>query len=457
MHHNLLLLTDSYKCTHWKQYPPKTEKVYSYLEARPKNDNNFSKTLFFGLQYYLDQYLSGWRVGISHIYEADLFWTKHLGDKNLFNREGWEYIHNVHDGFLPVSIKAVPEGTLVPRGNVLMTIENTDPKCFWLTNYLETLLVQTWYGTTVATQSYEMRQIILNYLHKTGDPSLIDFKLHDFGFRGVSSVETAGIGACAHLINFKGTDTTAGLLLAQNHYNCDMAGHSIPAAEHSTIISWGRDHESEAYENMLTQFPGMVAVVSDSYDLGHACKEIWGKQLKDKVLAHEGTLVVRPDSGIPWESVVNTLNALGDAFGYERNAKDYKVLNPKVRVIQGDGINLDSMRDVLDAMENSGWSADNIAFGSGGALLQKVDRDTCSFAFKCAEVVVDGVSRGVSKCPVGDVTKKSKSGRMKLIYNGEFKTVSENEPGEDCLVEVFRNGLTFNRTTFDEIRQRASS
>ena len=452
---NIILLVDSYKACHWKMYPPGTETVYSYFEAREKNDNKFLNTVFFGLQYYIKKYLTGWRVSLSDIMQAESYWTPHFGTDKLFNKEGWEYIHKKHGGRLPVSIKAVPEGTVVPRGNVLMTIENTDPQCFWLVNYLETLLVQTWYGSTVATQSREMKKIIAHYLEETGDPNLIDFKLHDFGFRGVSSVETAGIGGAAHLISFKGTDTVAGLMLARNYYDEEMAGFSIPAAEHSTVISWGKENEAKAYENMLDQFPGMVAVVSDSYNLDHACREIWGKQLKDKVLAHEGTLIVRPDSGEPHISVRDTLNALGEAFGYETNAKGYKVLNPKVRVIQGDGINIDTMQDVLDVMQSNKWSADNIAFGSGGALLQKLDRDTCSFAFKCASATINGVEHGVSKCPVGDVTKKSKSGRMKLIYDGGYKTVSESHAGEDQLIEVFRNGRLLQETTFEEIRKRA--
>src|SRR5262249_50197741 len=186
--------------------------------------------------------------------------------------------------------------------------------------------------------SHAIRKVTLASLQRSGDPALIDFKLHDFGYRGVSSEETAGIGAAAHLINFKGTDTVAGIRMLQKFYqSTEMEGFSIPAAEHSTITAWGRENEAQAYDNMLTQFPeGLVAVVSDSYNVYEACENLWGGSLRDKVLQRQGTLVVRPDSGKPREVVLKVLEILGSKFGYETNAKGYRVLNPKIRVIQGD-------------------------------------------------------------------------------------------------------------------------
>jgi nicotinamide phosphoribosyltransferase len=163
-----------------------------------------------------------------------------------------------------------------------MTVENTDPKLFWLTNYLETLLVQVWYPSTVATQSFAMKKLLLEYLHETGDPLLIDFKLHDFGYRGVTCPEQAAIGAASHLVNFQGTDTIAGLELLGEYYDEFCAGFSIPASEHSTITSWGKEHEVDACRNMLTQYPeGYVACVSDSYDIFNCCENIWGGELRE--------------------------------------------------------------------------------------------------------------------------------------------------------------------------------
>lgn len=452
---NLITLTDSYKVTHWKQYPPGTTRVFSFLESR---GGQFPAVTFFGLQYLLKRYLEGPVVTNEDIDEARDMFAAHFGNTALCNEDGWRRIVNKHGGYLPVIIKAVPEGTTVPTHNVLMTMENTDPELPWLTNYLETLLSQVWYPTTVATQSREMKKLILKALEETGDPSLIDYKLVDFGFRGVTSVESAGIGGAAHLVNFKSTDNLAAIRLLRRYYHETMAGHSIPAAEHSTITSWGRENEVKAYANMLEAFPtGMVAVVSDSYDVHRACREMWGEQLKEKVLAREGTLIVRPDSGVPTWIVPDILNALGEPFGATLNAKGYLVLNPKVRVIQGDGIDYDMVRDVLLATKKEKWSADNISFGSGGGLLQKVNRDTQKFAIKCSAVEVNGEWRDVYKDPVTDPGKRSKAGRLMLVVkNGEYATMKEDEnDAENLLVPVFENGVIRKDDTLAEIRARA--
>jgi nicotinamide phosphoribosyltransferase len=457
--HNLILQTDSYKFTHWKQYPPGTEHVYSYLESR---GGMFGQVVFFGLQYYLLKYLSGAVVNEDDVHDAQKFVDQHLGP-GMFNGEGWMHIVREHGGKLPVEIKAIEEGSIVDVQNVLMTIENTDPKCCWLPNYLETLLLKVWYPITVATLSRAIRKVFLTALERTGDPALIDFKLHDFGYRGVSSEETAGIGAAAHLINFKGTDTVAGIRVLQHYYQSnEMEGFSVPAAEHSTITAWGRENEVLAYNNMLTQFPtGIVAVVSDSYNVYDACEKLWGDVLHDKVLAREGTLVVRPDSGNPRETVLKVLEILGEKFSYQINAKGYRVLNPKVRVIQGDGVNYWTIQDTLSAMARAGWAADNITFGMGGALLQQLNRDTQKFAFKCSNVTVNGRDREVFKDPVEGHDKVSKRGRLALHFlNGEWSTV-RSRPGEvdwdDRLRPVFRDGEVLFTQSVAQIRERANN
>lgn len=451
---SLLLLTDSYKVSHWKQYPPKTEKVYSYFESR---GGQFKETVFFGLQYILDEYLSQ-EIRPAHIEEAAEVYEKHFGSKSLFNYVDWVRMAKFCGGRLPVEIKAVPEGTRVPTHNVLMTIENTDPRFPWVTNFVETLLVQTWYPTTVATLSYETRKLILSFLEKTGDPSLIDFKLHDFGFRGATTVEAAGIGGCAHLVNFLGTDTVPALMVAREHYDEDMAGFSVPASEHSTMTSWGREHENEAYRNMIEQYGDQpfYSVVSDSYDLFNAARNIWGGELKSKVIGSNGTLVVRPDSGTPSVIVPQLLQALGESFGYTMNEKRFRVLNPKVRVIQGDGMDLNSIEQTLASMAVQGWSADNVTFGMGGGLLQRVNRDTQRFAFKCSSVTVDGEEQDVWKNPATDSGKVSKKGRLGLrkTENG-YATVSEDQNEE--LKTVFRNGQVKRRYSLAEIRENAGT
>ncbi len=457
--HNLILQTDSYKFTHWKQSPPGTEHVYSYLESR---GGMFGQVVFFGLQYYLQHYLSGVVVSEEDVHEAQQFVDQHLGP-GMFNAEGWMHIVRNCGGRLPVEIRAVPEGSVVDVSNVLMTIENTDPKCYWLTNYLETLLLKVWYPITVATLSRAIRRVISSALERSGDPALIDFKLHDFGYRGVSSEETAGIGAAAHLINFKGTDTVAGIRLLQQYYHSQqMEGFSVPAAEHSTITSWGRENEALAYSNMLTQFPqGIVAVVSDSYNVYNACEKLWGEVLHDQVLAREGTLVVRPDSGNPREVVLKVLEILGEKFGYEMNTKGYRVLHPKVRVIQGDGVNFWTIQDTLMAMNRAGGSADNISFGMGGALLQQLNRDTQKFAFKTSSITMDGEDYEVFKDPVEGHDKMSKRGRLALHFlNGVWSTDlarRDQVDYDDRLQPVFRNGELLVTQSVAEIRERAAT
>lgn len=462
MFDNILLLTDSYKASHYKQYPDGTTQVYSYLESR---GGLFSKTLFFGLQYFIKTYLTGPVVTAEKIDEAEKFFNAHMGP-GTFNRAGWEHILVKHGGHLPVRIKAVPEGTVVDVNNVLMTIENTDPECYWLTNYLETLLVQVWYPITVATLSLNCKEVIRDFLEETGDPAGLPFKLHDFGFRGVSSVESAGIGAAAHLVNFMGTDTLAGISLLEKFYHAqEMPGFSIPASEHSTITSWGREGELAAMENMLDQYPtGLVACVSDSFDIFRACSEYWGEELRDKVLAREGTLVIRPDSGDPVDVILKCLEILGGKFGFEVNDKGYKVLPPQVRLIQGDGVDIDSIRSILTMMKNARWSADNIAFGSGGALLQKLNRDTQKFAFKASSVTINGEEREVYKEPITAAFKKSKRGRMKLVkisgwddHSRSYETVGLKDKREDILRPVFENGKLIIEDNLYTIRERSNA
>jgi nicotinamide phosphoribosyltransferase len=459
---NLILNTDSYKVSMFKQYPAGTTGVYSYIESR---GGRYDRTVFFGLQAFIKEYLLE-PITQSDIDIADEILTAH-GEP--FNRAGWQYILDTHRGYLPVVIRAVPEGTVVPVKNVLATIENTDPECFWLTTWLETALLRAvWYGTTVATQSYTIKQVILDYLERTGDPTTIDFKLHDFGARGVSSLESAGIGGAAHLVNFMGSDTISGVLFAREYYNAGIAGFSIPAAEHSTITSWGRDGEVDAYRNILNNFatPGsIVAVVSDSYDIYNAAENLWGGELRQQVIDSGATVVIRPDSGDPVEVNRKLIEILGSKFGYTKNDKGFKVLN-NVRLIQGDGINELTVRSILGAFMAMGWSADNIAFGMGGALLQIVDRDTQRFAMKASSACINGEWRDVVKDPVTDSGKKSKAGRVQLWTNSgsEFASGvtaptgwSDRGIGDwtPALEEVYRDGKLIREIDFATVRANA--
>ena len=460
---NLLLNTDSYKTSMFKQYPAGTTGVYSYIESR---GGVYDSTVFFGLQAFIKEYMLD-PITQADIDVADEILTAH-GEP--FNREGWQYILDQHKGFLPLVIRAVPEGTVVPVKNVLATIENTDPKCFWLTTYLETALLRAvWYPTTVATQSRSIKKVIADYLDLTGDINGLSFKLHDFGARGVSSLESAGLGGAAHLVNFMGSDTLSGVMYAREYYSAGVAGFSIPAAEHSTITSWGRANEVDAYRNMLRQFGregSILAVVSDSYDVFNAASKLWGEELKDEVIASGATLVIRPDSGDPETVCFKLVQILAEKFGYTTNDKGFKVLNT-VRLIQGDGVNERTIRNILGRFQAFGWSADNIAFGMGGALLQIVDRDTQKFAMKCSSAKVGGMWINVQKDPITDSGKKSKAGRVTLWTNSGGEFVSGVTPPTgwsdkgiggwtDALVEVFRDGKLVKEISFDEVRANSN-
>lgn len=459
---SIIMKTDSYKVSHWVQYPHGTEIVRSYFESR---GGEYDETVFFGLQYYLKKYLSQ-RFTQAHIDAADEFWTAHGMD---FNRSSWESMLKKYGGRLPVSIRAVPEGTVVPTGNVLMTVENTDPEFFWLTNWLETMLVKVWYPCTVATQSRAMRKVWQEYLEETGGIEGIDFKLHDFGYRGVSSEEQAAIGGAAHLVNFLGSDTIAGPIMLREMYSADMAAFSIPASEHSTITSWGRKGEYEAFSNMLDKYPtGLVACVSDSYNIFEACEAWSSEPLRTRVLEREGTLVIRPDSGNPTTVLIDCLNILCEGFGYHINKQGYKELPAQVRLIQGDGINPEMQKTILSHLKHHGFSAANLAMGSGGGLLQMMNRDTSKYAFKASEIMIGGEARPVFKDPVTDPGKTSKAGNLHLLKNratGEISTLCDTDPQtvvidtdkyEQMLVEVFRDGDILETCTFDEVKKRAA-
>lgn len=457
---NLILNTDSYKASHFLQYPEGTTHVSSYIEAR---DGRYNEVLFFGLQAFIKEYLTK-PITIQDIDEAQEIFEAH-GEP--FNRAGWMKILKDHDGYLPIMIQALKEGTIAPLGTPLVQVVNTDPALPWVTSYIETALLRAvWYPTTVASRSWRIKGIIAEYLDLTADNlNSLNFKLHDFGARGVSSNESAGIGGLAHLVNFMGTDTVAALVAGRKYYGELMAGFSIPAAEHSTITSWGRENEAAAYANMLDQFSGqgrLVAVVSDSYDIFDSVSNIWGGVLADRVRNNGGTIVIRPDSGNPRIVPVKVIELLMEKFGYTVNSRGYKMLPDYLRVIQGDGINEQSIGEILENLYNKDISTENIAFGMGGELLQTPNRDTLSFAMKASAIQINGKWQDVYKDPVTSSGKKSKRGIQAVVINGteDFEVISLKDPYTpvpgDLLETVFVGGTLIREQTFSEIRKLAS-
>ena len=422
---NLIQLTDSYKLSHFNQYPDGTEKVSSYMEAR---GGVYPATIFFGLQYYLKEYLSR-PIDIEDVAEAAELAERHGVP---FNSKDWEIIAK-EGGKLPLEIKAVKEGNLYPTGTVLMTIENTDERFPWLTNYVETLLMKVWYPTTVATKAYYVRQVLEGAYKKSSDSDDVSFSYHNFGDRGSSSVESALIGGMAHLTQFSGTDNFNSVEAADKYYDLKK-GWSIIATEHSTVTSWGRENEFDFYNHYLESNKGeaIIACVMDSYDIYKAVDYITTGEFKTKVESDDYPIfVVRPDSGEPSKVLGKLLEIMEkNEVAYTTNSKGYKVFD-KYRFIWGDGIDPKVILWLANFIINKGYSAENLAFGSGGDLMQKVDRDTCKFAIKASAAKVNGQWRDVFKDPATDTGKRSKAGLLTDSVG---------------LVTVFKNGVRICNT-----------
>ena len=460
---NRLLELDSYKFSHSLLYPKDTEILFGYMGSR--NNAEFPYTVFAGTARFNNDYL---KIPISkdEVEEAYEIGKQHGVN---FNYREWMEIIEDHNGILPLKIRAVKEGTPVPKDNVMLTVVNTDERYPWLTTFVETALLRhIWYPSTVATVSHYIKHEILKpFLKKTTDSheQNLDFMLHDFGARGVSSLESAQIGGTAHLINFKGTDNLSTISNVINIYEDEapyIPGYSIPATEHSTMTSWGREREKDCIENIIEKYlkPGKsVSVVIDSYDMDNVINNILGKQLKEKISNSGGTFVVRPDSGNPLEVVPHVLNRLGENFGYEINSKGFKMLPDCIRVIQGDGVDYNSIKHILKNTTNEKWAAGNLVFGSGGGLLQKIDRDTNSFAFKISAAKINGIWRDIYKNPIGDRNKRSKKGILGLIkVDGRYKTINleDLDDSNNLLEVIYENGKLADPGKFEDVRKRAN-
>jgi nicotinamide phosphoribosyltransferase len=467
-----ILNADTYKATHWTFEHPEFERSYGYIEAR--KGGAFKEVQFFGLQYILKYYMTQ-HVDFEMIDEAEAELAAH-GVK--MNRDMWDYIVRKYGGALPVRIRAIPEGMVVKQGNVLVTVESLDDECAGLAAYVETLLLRVWFPTTIATRSMRWNRLVHRYLEESGDPSTAEFKVVDFGARGVSSTETAAIAGMAHLVNFQVTDNLMGIRAAKHaYYSQGMPGFSIPATEHSVTTSWGKENEEAFFRNILkvhgqTVNPlggrSPVSVVIDTYDQDAAIRK-WLTPaseggLLDDLKASNMCVVLRPDSGDPIINVVHCLDLIGSLVGCTVNEKGHRVLPDFVRLIQGDGINEDSLRRILQRTVYHRWSIDNLVFGSGGGLLvHDVERDTHRFAMKTSEVVIGGQVRETQKLVATDPTKASKAGRFAVVrskLSGDLQTIAERDldTGEkDFLEVVYETGELKKVTTFEGVRDNARS
>ncbi len=338
---NLALMVDSYKVTHWEQFPEGMEKSFYYVESR---GGFYDETMVAGVHYLTAILENG--ITIEEVEYANEFFKLHFGEER-FNYEGWMYIAKELNGKLPIRIRSANEGCVIPVKNVLLTIENTVDGFGWLCGYLETMILRAiWYPTTVATISFNSRVVLQQALLDSSDLRGIDaemclgFRLHDFGARGVSSGESAGVGGITHLYNFLGSDTVEAAELARRLFGEDMAAFSIPAREHSTTTCYLREGEYEAFMNSARKFGGgLFAVVIDSYSTRAALEWLTTNEEFIKIITEKGgTCVLRPDSGSPIDMVKLCLSTVAENVGFEYNTKGYKVLDNRFRVIQGDVI-----------------------------------------------------------------------------------------------------------------------
>lgn len=457
---NTILLCDAYKYTHWLQLPRGTTRIRGYGESRG-SEFEIPYTRSIGLQGFIKDYLEGVIIEEWMIEEAREILGEVFGTDAYFNEAGFRRIIEVHGGKLPIRIKAVKEGRKTALKNILFWVENTDDQLPWLTQWVETMLLRAiWYPKAVCTISSAVRDLEKEFAAICGC-DLNPFFLNDFGARGVSSHESAEIGGTAHLAIYLGTDTVEAIRWAKHRYGKSATGHSVFASEHSTTTIYGQLGELTAYTNFLTVAPldKLVSIVIDSYSDENAVKNLLGGALKDRILnIRIAPTVFRPDSGNPVDKCLEVVGWLWDIFGGTTrtvNGKTFRVLNPKVRVIYGDGINLLSIRAILQNLVDHGYSIENVVFGMGGKLLQGVNRDTFMDACKACYGIVDGKEVLIFKNPITSSVKKSKAGKMKLIVvDGQDMTVPESEYPEypDELIEIFVNGVLVHETTFAEIR-----
>lgn len=461
---SLILRVDSYKFSHHVAYPNKNiQGMTSYGEARVPASQAI---IPFGMQLFLKRYLTQ-RITMKDIDDAEAFTEAHFG-KKLLARADFERVVTEFGGALPLVIRSVPEGMRVRGGDPLYTVTVVDDQLFWMSAAFETMIQRAiWYPTTIATMDWHIRNRIKEFYTKTGaNMGLLPFALHDFGGRGVTSAEQAEIGGAAHTVNFMGSDTVEGILTANHYYKDPMSAFSVYATEHSIEIAFGPTAENEIdyIRHQLREVKRLglpiVSIVLDGFDIYRAV-ELCCTVLRDEIIACGAKVVFRPDSGDMMEVVPRILNMQALAFGTTLTSTGHRQIN-HVGVIQGDGVNHDSIVELLTIVTGLGYAADTVIFGSGGALLQKVNRDTLKFAQKASAILIDDVWVPVSKNPVTDPGKRSKSGLLtlgKAVMNNELGVYNLSDPKDhwvDMMQLVYHTGTLYNETTLAEVRSRAN-
>jgi len=484
---NPMFLIDGYKTGHVFQYPEGTEYVYSNLTPRQSRVSGVNEVVFFGLQYFIKEYLiDRWNNGFFNRPKDEVMREYKRRMDNYLGKDAvsCNHIGKLHDlGYLPIKIKALPEGTLVPVGVPVLTIVNTIPKFFWLTNYLETLMSNIlWKPTTSATTAFLFRKRFEEFAKLTGyDKNFIMWQGHDFSFRGMSGNEDALLSGAAHLLSFTGTDTIPAIDFMEMYYGADsdyeLIGGSVPATEHSVMSMGEQEHEIETFRNLICNLysNGIVSIVSDTWDFWRVVTE-YLPALKTEILARDGRVVIRPDSGDPVkiicgddespESLITepqrkgAYELLWEVFGGTINKKGYKVLNPKIGLIYGDSISLERQHTILHKLEEKGFSASNLVLGIGSYTYEYTTRDVYGFAMKATWGQVNGVEKNIYKNPKTDRGFKKSAKGLLSVYRNEHgklsvKTECNKEEEENSLLQtVFNRGVHTTLTNLGDIRNR---
>ncbi|SUT92083.1 nicotinate phosphoribosyltransferase [Actinobacillus lignieresii] len=469
------LLCDFYKTSHRMMYPENTQIIYSTFTPRSNQQAPYlTRVISFGFQafiikylihYFNDNFFNRSQSDVVSEYSQFIAQTLQMVDKG-------EHIAQLHQlGYLPIRIKAIPEGQAVAVKVPMMTIENTHPDFFWLTNYLETLInVCLWQPITSASIAFAYRSALIRFAEKTCDNyDHILFQSHDFSMRGMSSLESAEMSGAGHLTCFLGTDTIPAISFINSYYGSQhLIGTSIPASEHSVMSAHGVD-ELLTFRYLMKQFPdNMLSIVSDTTDFWHNIS-VNLPLLKDEIMARPmyARVVIRPDSGDFFAIICGNptacdeherkglIECLWDIFGGTANAKGYKVLDPHIGAIYGDGVTYDKMLSILEGLERKGFASSNIVFGVGAQTYQRNTRDTLGFAVKATSITINGVEKAIFKNPkTDDGLKKSQKGRVKVLSSEHYidGLTSQDDFSDDLLELVFENGKLVKRISFDQIR-----
>lgn len=484
---NPVTAIDGYKVDHRRQYPDNTQVIFSNLTARATRRDYTDKMVFFGLQYFVKSFLiKAWNEDFFMQPKSEVIskFSRRINNYLGPNNVGIQHISELHDlGYLPIKIVALPEGTIYPLKVPCLALYNTDERFFWLTNYLETILsTNIWGMCTSATTAHEYKKLLTKYaLTTTGNTDFVNWQGHDFSFRGMFGAEAAIMSGAAHLLSFTGTDTIPAIDFLEDYYNAnsdlEMIGGSVAATEHSVMCAGGMDNELETFRRLITDiYPsGIVSIVSDSWDFWKVMTE-YTVQLKSMILARDGKVVFRPDTGCPVKVVCGdpeaepgtpeykgAIQCLWDVFGGSVSDTGYKVLDAHVGLIYGDSITLERAQAICEGLSAKGFASTNVVFGIGSFTYQHVTRDTDGFAVKATFAKVAGQNREIFKAPkTGDGTKNSAKGLV-AVFKDEYgelylKDHASWDDVNNCVfVEVFNNGRLCVDQTLTEIRGRLAS